>query len=136
MSTKLFANLPVKDLKTSMEFFSKLGFTFNPQFTDENAACMIISEENYAMLIVPDFFKNFTSKAISDASKSTEVIISLTAETREKVDEMVGKAVQAGAKLNEFSQDLDWMYVRGFSDLDGHQWEFFFMDTKAIPEKG
>lgn len=135
MSTKLFVNLPVKDLKRSMDFFSKLGFTFNPQFTDEKAACLVISEENYAMLIVPDFFKTFTAKEISDAGKTTEVILSLTAESREKVDEMVGKAIQAGGKESKFSQDLGWMYERGFSDLDGHQWEFFYMDVNAIPQK-
>ncbi len=135
MSTKLFVNLAVKDLKKSMEFFSKLGFTFNPQFTDENAACMVISEENYAMLIVPDFYKNFTTKEISDANKATEVIISLTAESRKKVDEMIDKALQAGAVLSKYSENLDWMYGRGFSDLDGHQWEFFWMDINAVPKK-
>jgi hypothetical protein len=135
MSTKLFVNLAVKDLKKSMDFFSKLGFTFNPQFTDENAACMVISEENYAMLIVPDFYRNFTSKEISDAKKSTEVIVSLTAESRKKVDEMMDKALRAGASLSEYSENLDWMYGRGFSDLDGHQWEFFWMDENAIPQR-
>lgn len=135
MSTKLFANLAVKDLKKSMDFFSKLGFAFNPQFTDENAACMIIGEDNFAMLIVPDFFKNFTTKEISDANKFTEVILSLTAESREKVDELVDKALKSGATLTEFTQDLGWMYERGFSDLDGHQWEFFYMDLTAVPVK-
>jgi len=86
------------------------------------------------MLIVPDFFKNFTAKEIADAAKTTEVILSLTAESREKVDEMVGKAIQAGGKESKFSQDLGWMYERGFSDLDGHMWEYFYMDESAVPK--
>ncbi len=99
MATKIFVNLPVKNLNRSIEFFTKLGYTFNPQFTDENATCMIIGENIFAMLLVEERFKDFTKKPIADAKKSTEVLISLDAESREKVDEMVQKAVDAGGSI-------------------------------------
>src|SRR5882757_3786019 len=104
MATKIFVNLPVKDLKRSMDFFAKLGFTYNPQFTDEKAACMIISEDIYAMLLTEPFFKNFTKKEIVDAKKSTESIICLSAESREKVDEMVSNAIAAGGSAPNAKQ--------------------------------
>ena len=132
MGTKVFLNLPVKDLNKSKEFFAKLGFTFNPQFTDQNAACMVISEDNYAMLLVESFFKTFTKKEIADAKKSTEVLIALSAENKEKVDEMLGKALAAGAKEPRAPQDHGFMYGRAFEDPDGHIWEIFWMDPKAI----
>ena len=132
MGTKLFVNFPVKDLDKSKEFFSKLGFAFNAQFTDQNAACMVISEDNYAMLLVEQFFKTFTKKEIADAKKSTEVLTALSAESKEKVDEMMSKALAAGAKEARDPQDLGFMYGRSFEDLDGHIWEIFWMDPKAI----
>lgn len=132
MGTKIFLNLPVKDLNKSKEFFAKLGFTFNPQFTDQNAACMVISEDNYAMLLVESFFKTFTKKEIVDAKKSTEVLIALSAENKAKVDEMLGKALAAGAKEPRAPQDHGFMYGRAFEDPDGHNWEIFWMDPKAI----
>lgn len=132
MGTKIFLNLPVKDLNKSKEFFAKLGFTFNPQFTDQNAACMVISEDNYAMLLVESFFKTFTKKEIVDAKKSTEVLIALSAENKAKVDEMLGKALAAGAKEPRAPQDHGFMYGRSFEDPDGHNWEIFWMDPKAI----
>lgn len=132
MGTKLFVNFPVKDLDKSKEFFSKLGFAFNAQFTDQNAACMVISEDNYAMLLVEQFFKTFTKKEIADAKKSTEVLTALSAESKEKVDEMMSKALGAGAKEARDPQDLGFMYGRSFEDLDGHIWEIFWMDPKAI----
>lgn len=132
MGTKVFLNLPVKDLNKSKEFFAKLGFTFNPQFTDQNAACMVISEDNYAMLLVESFFKTFTKKEIADAKKSTEVLIALSAENKAKVDEMLGKALAAGAKEPRAPQDHGFMYGRAFEDPDGHNWEIFWMDPKAI----
>lgn len=128
MQTKIFVNLPVKDLNRSIEFFKKLGYTFNPQFTDEKATCMIISEENYVMLVTEPFFRTFTKKQISDATTSTEVIISLTADSREAVDEMIRKAVEAGAKTPNDPQDYGWMYQHGYEDPDGHLWEVFYMD--------
>src|ERR687892_148005 len=96
MATKIFVNLPVKDLKKSMEFFTKLHFTFNPQFTDETAACMVVSEDIFVMLLTRDKFKTFTPKEICDATKSTEVLVCLSLDGREKVDQMVRKAIAAG----------------------------------------
>jgi len=132
MSKKIFVNLPVKELKHSMEFFKKLGFTFNPQFTDENAACLVISDDIYAMLLCTDFFKNFTTKELVDATRSTEVILSLTMESRADVDKMLEKALAAGA-TETMTMDEGWMYQRGFADLDCHLWEIFYMDMSAIP---
>ncbi len=132
METKIFVNLPVRDLNRSKEFFAKLGFTFNLQFTNQNAACMIISEDNYAMLLVESFFKTFTKKEIVDAKKNTEVLIALSAENKERVDEILDKALAAGAKEPRAPQDHGFMYGRAFEDPDGHIWEIFWMDPKAI----
>jgi len=134
MSKNIFVNLPVRDLNKSMDFFSKLGFTFNPQFTDDKAACMIIGENIYAMLLLEQFFKTFTKKEISDAKKSTEVLIAIDTESREKVDEMINKAVKAGGSIYNNPQDHGWMYGHSFADLDGHQWEVLYMDEDAIPK--
>lgn len=132
MNTKIFVNLPVSDLKKTMAFFSALGYTFNPQFSDEKAACMVISEDIYAMLIMKDFFKTFITKDITDTSKTVEVILSLTADSRAEVDALMLKAERAGAELTE-TRDYGWMYQRGFTDLDGHYWEVGYMDMNAIP---
>ena len=98
MATKIFVNLPVKDLNKTIEFFTKLGFTFNPQFTDENATCMIVGEDIFVMLLVEKFFKTFTKKEISDTTKDTEVIVALSAESREKVDQMISRVIEAGGE--------------------------------------
>ncbi len=135
MSTKIFVNLPVKDLNKSIEFFTKLGFTFNPQFTNENAACMIVADDIYVMLLVEKFFKTFTKKELCDAFKGTESIICLSAESKEKVDEIVNKAVTAGANTPIEKIDQDFMYGHGFQDLDGHLWEIMYMDMNALPKK-
>lgn len=132
MATKIFVNLPVKDLKASIEFFTKLGYTFNPQFTDETATCMIISEDIYAMLLTHEKFKAFTPKEICDATKSSEVLICLSCESREQVDEMVGKAVAAGGTTYNQPQDHGFMYGHGYQDLDGHIWELMWMDPSAV----
>jgi predicted lactoylglutathione lyase len=132
MSTKIFVNLPVKDLSKSMEFFKKFGFTFNPQFTDETAACMVISDDIYAMLLTHAKFKEFTPKAICDATKSTEVLVSLSRESREQVNDLVGKAVAAGGTTYAESKDYGFMYQHGFQDLDGHIWEFIYLDPSAV----
>ena len=134
MSKQIFVNLPVKDLKKSMDFFSKLGFTFNPQFTDENAACMIIGENIYAMLLVESFFSTFTNKKISDATKTTEVLIAIDTESKELVDDMVKKAVAAGGTIYKEPADHGWMYQHSFADLDGHQWEVLYADESQIPK--
>ena len=132
MGTKIFVNLPVKDLDKSKEFFSKLGFAFNAQFTNKDAACMVISEDNYAMLLVESFFKTFTKKEIVNAKKSTEVLVALSSESKESVDKMLHNALAAGAKEANEPQDHGFMYGRSFEDLDGHIWEIFWMDPKAI----
>lgn len=129
---KIFVNLPVKDLKKSMEFFSQIGFTFNPQFTDEKATCMVIHEHIYAMLLVNEYFKTFTSKLIVDAQQHTEVIVSLSAQSREEVDIIVNRALDAGGQAYADTRDLGFMYQRSFADLDGHQWEIFYMDPSVI----
>ncbi len=132
MKKMIFVNIPVQDLPRSMEFFSKLCYTFNPQFTDENAACMVISEEIFVMLLRKDFFKNFIRKEIADSTKVAESIISLTMEDRAEVDAILSKALSAGAS-ETISMDEGWMYQRGFADLDGHLWEYFYMDIDAVP---
>jgi uncharacterized protein len=135
MPKQIFVNLPVKDLKKSMDFFSALGFTFNLQFTDEKAACLIINEGNiYAMLLTEPMFKNFTKKEIADATKTTEAILALDVETREEVDELVKKAVKAGGSIYADPQEHGWMYQHGFEDPDGHQWELLFMDESKMPQ--
>jgi uncharacterized protein len=134
MATKIFVNLPVKDLDKSVVFFTKLGFSFNPQFTDDKATCMIISENIFAMLLVEPFFKTFTRKEISNAHKSTEVLIALDAASRDQVKDMVAKAVEAGGSVYMDAQDHGWMYQHSFADLDGHQWEILFMDETAMPQ--
>ncbi|MEH1833804.1 MAG: VOC family protein [Nostoc sp.] len=132
MATKIFVNLPVKDLNRSVEFFSKLGFSFNAQFTDETATCMIVSDDIFVMLLTHEKFKTFTPKEISDATKSTEVLVCLSSQSREKVDEMVRKAVTAGGTTYNEPQDHGFMYGHGFSDLDGHIWEIISMEPSAI----
>lgn len=132
MSTKVFINLAVKDLSATKEFFGKLGFTFNPQFTDENAACMIIGPDNFAMLLTEPFFKTFINKEIVDASKSTEVLIALSMDSKEQVDDMVTRAIEAGGTEPRPAQDQGFMYQRDFEDLDGHIWEIFWMDPTTI----
>ena len=134
MNTKIFINLPVKDLNRSMAFFGQLGFTFNSMFTDENAACLIIGRDIYVMLLVEDFFKTFTKKELADAARSTEVILALSVESREKVDELVHKALAAGGKPSNEADDKGFMYDWGFQDPDDHLWEVNWMDPAAIGE--
>lgn len=132
MATKIFVNLPVKDLKRSVEFFTKLGYKFNPQFTDENATCMILGEDNFVMLLVEKFFKTFTPKPIADAKSSTEVLVALSAESRDDVNRIVEKALAAGARRYKEPEDRGFMYGWGFEDLDGHIWEHFWMNPESI----
>jgi predicted lactoylglutathione lyase len=127
----MFVNLPVKDLKKSIGFFMKLGFTFNPQFSDETATCMIVSEDIFVMLLTHDKFKSFTPKAICDATKSTEVLVCLSCESRENVDDMVRQAVDAGGTTYNQPQDHGFMYGHGFQDLDGHIWELIYMRSSG-----
>ena len=132
MAMKIFVNFPVNDLNKSIEFFTKLGFTFNPQFTDETATCMIVSKDIFVMLLTHAKFKTFTPKAICDATKSTEVLVCLTAESRDHVNDMVRKAVAAGGATYNEPQDHGFMYGHGFQDLDGHIWELVYMESSAV----
>ncbi|WKX71403.1 VOC family protein [Streptomyces sp. XD-27] len=136
MSTKIFVNLPVKDLDKSIGFFEQLGYSFNPQFTDEKGACMVISDDIYAMLLVEPFFKSFTDKEIVDTSKGAEAIVALGVESRERVDELADKALAAGGKPSKEPMDEGFMYGRSFQDLDGHLWEVFWMDPSAVEGEG
>lgn len=120
MITKIFVNLPVRDLNKTIEFFTKLGFKFNPQFTDENATYMIIGDDIFVMFLVEKFFKTFTSKEVYDTSKNTEVIVALSVESREKVDQMISKAIESGGNESREPQDHGWMYGRSFEDINGH----------------
>jgi uncharacterized protein len=132
MTTKIFVNLAVKDLDRSKAFFAKLGYKFNPQFTDATAASMVISEDIYAMLLTEAKFKEFTRKEIADASKTTEVLTCLSADSRAKVDGIVDIALKSGATEAGEPMDHGFMYARSFNDLDGHIWEYMWMDPTAI----
>ena len=127
MPTQIFVNLPVSDLQRSVEFFSKLGYAFDPQYTDENATCLIIADNIFAMLLVKPFFESFISKPVANAHKTAEVLLALSADSRAAVDALVDKAIAAGAREPRPTQDLAFMYQRGFEDLDGHLWEVFHM---------
>ena len=135
MITNIFVNLSVKDLNKTVEFFTKLGFTFNPQFTDENATCMIVGKDIFVMLLVEKFFKTFTKKEISDTTKNTEAIVALSAQSREEVDQMMEKVLDAGGREAREPQDHGWMYGRSFEDINGHLWEIFYMDESAMKKE-
>jgi predicted lactoylglutathione lyase len=134
MASKIFVNLPVKNLNRSVEFFIKLGFSFNQQFTDETATCMIVTDDIFVMLLTETKFKTFTPKEICDAKKYTEVLVCLALESRAKVDEMVQKAVAAGGTTYNEPQDHGFMYSHGFQDPDDHIWELIFMEPSAITD--
>jgi predicted lactoylglutathione lyase len=133
MARKIFVNLPIKDMARSQAFFRALGFSFNPQFTNEQGACMVIAEDIYAMLLVEPFFQTFTKKPVADARKSTEVLVCLSCDSREEVDALVKKALAAGGTAPNAPQDHGFMYGHGFEDLDGHVWELMWMDPAAVP---
>ena len=133
MSRQIFVNLPIKNMERSKAFFAALGFSFNPQFTNEQGACMVVSDSIYVMLLVEPFFQTFTKKQIADAAKTTEVLICLSCDSRAEVDEMVRKAVAAGGSTPNAPQDHGFMYGHGFQDLDGHIWELAYMDPNAAP---
>lgn len=129
---KIFVNIAVSDLKKSMAFFSALGFEFNPKFTDEKAACMIISDEAFVMLLSEPFFKTFTKREVCDTSKQTEGLFALSCNSRAEVDEMVKKAIAAGGTHAMDSVDHGFMYGWSFYDVDGHHWEVLWMDPAAV----
>lgn len=134
MAKNIYVNLPVRDLKRSISFYSELGFSLNEQFTDEKAACIVIGENIYAMLLTEGFFKEFTNKKICDATKSTEVLIAIDVPGRKDVDDMVNKASKAGGSLYREPQDHGWMYQHSFADPDGHQWEVLYIDESSVPK--
>ena len=136
MATKIFVNLPVRNLDKSIEFFTSLGYTFNPQFTDETATCMVVSDDIFVMLLTEPKFKIFTPKEICDTSKSTEVLVCLSCESREQVDDMVRRAVAAGGTTYNEPQDHGFMYGHGYQDLDGHIWELMWMDPSFVQPQG
>ena len=132
MASKIFVNLPVKQLNKSIEFFTRLGYSFNQQFTDETATCMIVTDDIFVMLLTEEKFKSFTPKDICAPRKWREVLVCLSLESRAAVDEMVRKAVAAGGATYNDPQDHGFMYAHGYEDLDGHIWELVYMDPGAI----
>ncbi len=132
MSRMMFVNLPVENLEQSKTFYTQLGFTFNPQFTNETGACMIISESNFAMLVTKPFFQTFTPNPIADAHTTTQCLIAINCESREEVVSMIEKAVAAGGKTYKEPNDHGFMYQHGFQDLDGHIWEPFWMNPEHV----
>lgn len=130
MTKNLFVNLPIKNLKNTVEFFTKLGFEFNPKFTDESSTCMIVNESIFVMLLEEDKFKTFTTKEICDSTNKTEVLLSLQVEKREEVDLLVKKALEAGGTKHMPQQDHGFMYVHSFQDINGHIWEVFYMEDQ------
>lgn len=134
MAMQIFVNLPVKDLERSKAFFTALGFTINPQFTNEKAACVVISESIYAMILTEEFFQSFIpNRSISDARQNTEVLLALSADSRSDVDDLAEKALSAGGSPFRNAEDHGFMYTRSFQDPDGHVWEVVWMDLAAAP---
>ena len=129
---KVFVNLAVRDVRRSMDFFSKLGFTFNSKFTDENAACMVLSNEGYVMLLREPFFRTFTKRELCDATRQSEALIALSCESKDEVNEMVKTALANGGKPAMDPQDHGFMYAWSFYDIDGHHWEVVWMDPSAV----
>ena len=134
MSRQIFVNLPVKNMDKTQAFFKSLGFSFNPKFSNEQGACLVISEDHsYVMLLIEPFFSTFTKKSIADADKTTEVLVCISCDSRAEVDELVKKAIAAGGKSPNAPQDHGNMYGHGFEDLDGHIWELVWMAPNAVP---
>jgi predicted lactoylglutathione lyase len=131
-ATNMFINLPVSDVNRSITFFKAIGFEFNPQFTNDQAGCMLVGPNIFAMLVGKDYFATFTKKPIADATQSTEVITALSFNSREEVDALADKAIAAGGIAYADPTDHGFMYQRVFADPDGHQWELFWMDPAAI----
>lgn len=132
MSSKIFVNLPVSDLGRSMAFYAKLGYSFNEQFTDDNAACLVISDDIYAMLLVRPFFQTFTDKPVADPAQGTAAILALAVDSRDQVDELVDAALANGGAPVKEPMEHGPMYSRSFTDPDGHHWEYLWMDPAAL----
>jgi predicted lactoylglutathione lyase len=131
---KLFVNLAVEDLDRSVGFFTGLGFTFDPQFTDESATCMVVGGDAFVMLLVRDRFRDFTKKQLADSTAQTEAIIAVSAESRDEVDRLVETALGSGGSPANEPMDLGFMYGRSFNDPDGHLWEVVWMNPDGMPE--
>lgn len=134
MATKVFVNLPVKDLDNSLTFFKILGFSFDKKFMDESSACMSLTDDTYVMLLSEEKFRIFTPKEICDSEKFTEVMLCLSLDSRKAVDDMVSKAVSAGGSTYNDPQDYGFMYGHGFQDLNGHIWEVIYMPPSSITQ--
>ena len=132
-NSQIFVNLPVKDLPKSRAFFESLGYSFNPQFSNDQGACMVVSDSIYVMLLTVPFFQTFTQKPVVDGSKSTQMLICLACESRAEVDSLVEKVLKAGGTAPDAPKDHGFMYFRSYADLDGHQWELMYMDPNAPP---
>lgn len=135
MIRSLFVNLPVRDLPRTQAFWTALGFGFNARFTNEQAACLVINEQIQVMLLTEPFFQGFTKLPVADATKATEVLLALSSDSRAEVEALVAKAVAAGATTPNAPVDHGFMFQHGFTDLDGHQWEVFWMDESAAPQQ-
>ena len=127
MHKQIFVNLPIKNVERTRAFFAGLGFSFNPQYSNDQALCMQIGENIFAMLLAEGFFKTFTKKPVADATRSTEVIVCLSCESRAEVDDLVARALAGGGTAPNAPQDHGFMYGHGFEDLDGHAWELVHM---------
>ena len=134
MPKAIYINLTVTDLERSTNFFKALGFSLNPQFSNDQAAALVISDSIYAMLHTSESIKRFTKKEIANAKKTTEVLLALQVENREQVDEMMNKVFSAGEKEQREAEDHGFMYARSFEDPDGHIWEVFWMDSSQMPQ--
>ena|ERR1700744_3051892 len=134
MATKVFINLPVKDLSKSMEFFKNLGFSFNPQFTDEKAGCMVISDSIFVMLLTNTYFKTFIDTEVCNAHQSTEVLIALDAASADEVKQFINKAESLGGRIYAEAKDHGFMYQHSFADLDGHKWEMAYVNMSQFPQ--
>lgn len=130
----IYVNLPIKDLERTRNFWIKLGFSFNMQFSDDKALCLVLNEGLiYAMLITQEFFSTFTNRPIADGS-TTQVLVAIEVESKEQVDEIIRLALENGGTRYKESEDHGWMYYDRFADLDGHQWEVLFIDSKQMPQ--
>lgn len=134
MATQIFINLPVQHLQRAKEFYAELGFTCNPQFTDEKAACMVVSDTIHVMLLAVPFFQTFTPLPVADAHQTTQVLLCLSQDSRAQVEALVAKAVAAGGTTPNPPKDYGFMYQHGFQDPDGHLWELAYMDMSAFPQ--
>lgn len=134
MPRTIFPNIPVKDVQKTRAFWTELGFAFDERFCDENAVCMIVNDHASVMLLDEEFFKTFVNKDLTDTASHTEVILAISLESREEVDDLTDRALAAGAQSAKEPQDHGWMYQRSLEDLDGHLWELFHMDEAAFEE--